>query len=87
MVYVGEEDEMTIEAIITDVELRGEGRASNAIREVLELADQLGKTLYLEPVQLDTDSGMSVDDLIAFYKSVGFLSLDKECKVMVRKPQ
>lgn len=85
VIYRSEENDMTLEAINTDAEVRRKGRARQALHCVTALADQTGMTLYLEPVQLD-QTGPTRSQLIDFYASAGFKSLPNTDKVMVRPP-
>lgn len=86
IIYCGEDEDMTLEAIITDIDVRGQGRARQALLDVTSLADLTGQTLYLEPVQLETGSGLTRGQLIDFYAASDFKALCASDKVMVRTP-
>jgi hypothetical protein len=85
--YNADEGEITIEALITDPSERGKGKANSALKDVIAIADQLGKTLYIEPVQLEKNSGMTSNQLANFYKRNGFVNADSSGKVLIREPE
>ena len=83
--YVSDGDAMTLEALITDPAVRNQGRARQALRDVIGFADQLGLTLYIEPVPLESDAGISKDQLSRFYAEFGFVKDDPSGKVLRRE--
>ena len=85
--YESDGDAMTVEALITDSDSRGQGRARKAMQDVIRFADEIGKDLYLEPVQLEKESGLSRDQLVEFYGSLGFQPTSASGLVMARMAQ
>ena len=83
MIYQADDREMTLEALITDPEQRGKGKATAALRELCTAADAAGQMLYLEPVQLDA-SGLDVFQLKGLYAAAGFKRLGGKALVMAR---
>lgn len=83
--YESDGDAMTVEAVIADADVRGQGRARKAMQDVIRFADEIGKDLYLEPVQLEKESGLTRDQLVKFYSSLGFKPTDASGLVMERK--
>lgn len=83
--YESDGDAMTIEAVITDADARNQGRARKAMQDVIRFADEVGKDLYLEPVSLEKESGLNREQLVQFYKSIGFEPTDSSGLVMARK--
>ena len=68
---------------------RGEGNARRVMERVCTWADEEGYTLFLTAKPFGPD-GLSHDELVAFYKSVGFIvtgqDLEGETR-MGRKPR
>jgi len=85
--YTADDGEMTLEALLVDADQRQKGKAKEALNMVVNLADDVGVELYLEPVQLEKNAGMDAGQLRAFYASAGFEPTEKSGKVMVRKPR
>ena len=85
-IYSGDDEAMTLEALITDSDQRRQGRGRAALLDVMELADTLGQTLYLEPVPLEKNGDVDLDTLKRLYASVGFAAADARGKVMMRMP-
>jgi GNAT superfamily N-acetyltransferase len=83
--YESDGDAMTVEAVISDAAARGQGRARKAMQDVIRFADEVGKDLYLEPVQLEKESGLNREQLVQFYSSLGFKPTDSSGLVMERK--
>ena len=84
--YMADDDEMTIEALLVDPDKRGKGLAKEALELVTKLADGQGKTLYLEPVQLEKGAGLNERQLQDLYSRYGFKKTSPSGKVMVREP-
>jgi GNAT superfamily N-acetyltransferase len=76
-------NEITIQRVIVAPESRRKGRARAALLVILTAAEALGLSVYLEPVLLDKKSDMTLQDLVRFYWSLGFVPDDEECRVMV----
>jgi len=70
--YMGEGTDLLLQAMIVDEGARQQGRATKAMQDILEMADQAGMTTYIEPVQVTKGVGMTTDQLKAFYKRFGF---------------
>jgi hypothetical protein len=81
---MGNEKDVAFHFIGVDPELRKEGRASEALKDLLKVADNNDYTLYGEPAQLEKE-GMTKDQLVDLYTKYGF-NLDESGKVMVRQP-
>lgn len=80
-----DEDAFTLAALLVEPDARGQGLARKALQDVIKTTDSFDKDLYLEPAPLD-DQPMSQEQLIKFYKSVGFeFQPNSNNKVMVRK--
>ena len=80
-----DEDAFTLAALLVEPDARGQGLARKALQDVIKTTDSFDKDLYLEPTPLD-DQPMSQEQLIKFYKSVGFeFQPNSNNKVMVRK--
>lgn len=85
-IYHGDPDDVVIEALLVDPGRRRQGRASDALQILSDLADQAGITLYLEPAPLE-DGSMTREQLARFYRSHGFTPQDANGRVLVRKPR
>jgi GNAT superfamily N-acetyltransferase len=83
--YYSDDEAMTIEAIITDPSVRGQGRARKAMQDIIRFANETGKDLYLEPVQLEKSSGLNRKQLTDFYRGLGFEPTDSSGLVMAKK--
>lgn len=84
--YMAEDNEITVEALLVDPNKRGKGLAREALKLVTDLADNQGRTLYLEPVQIEKGAGLNKQQLTDFYARAGFEPTDGTGLVMVRKP-
>jgi hypothetical protein len=87
--YMGEDNDLLIQAMIVDESARRQGKATKALQDILSMADQAGMTSYIEPVQITKDVGMTTDQLKDFYKQFGFKPQKTEPatdRVMVREP-
>jgi hypothetical protein len=87
--YMGEDNDLLIQAMIVDESARRQGKATKALQDILSMADQAGMTSYIEPVQMTKDVGMTTDQLKDFYKRFGFKPQKTEPatdRVMVREP-
>ncbi len=85
MVYAGDDQAMTVEALLVDEPVRRRGRATEALKLLGHLADRFGLDLHLEPVPLESGA-MERDQLAAFYQRLGFAAADASGKVLVRRP-
>jgi GNAT superfamily N-acetyltransferase len=87
--YMGEDNDLLIQAMIVDESARRQGKATKALQDILSMADQAGMTSYIEPVQMTKDVGMTTEQLKDFYKRFGFKPQKTEPvtdRVMVREP-
>jgi GNAT superfamily N-acetyltransferase len=87
--YMGEGNDLLIQAMIVDESARRQGKATKALQDILSMADQAGMTSYIEPVQMTKDVGMTTEQLKDFYKRFGFKPQKTEPvtdRVMVREP-
>jgi DNA-binding protein H-NS len=87
--YMGEGNDLLIQAMIVDESARRQGKATKALQDILSMADQAGMTSYIEPVQMTKDVGMTTEQLKDFYKQFGFKPQKTEPvtdRVMVREP-
>jgi DNA-binding protein H-NS/GNAT superfamily N-acetyltransferase len=87
--YMGEDNDLLIQAMIVDESARRQGKATKALQDILSMADQAGMTSYIEPVQMTKDVGMTTEQLKDFYKQFGFKPQKTEPatdRVMVREP-
>jgi GNAT superfamily N-acetyltransferase len=87
--YMGEGNDLLIQAMIVDESARRQGKATKALQDILSMADQAGMTSYIEPVQMTKDVGMTTAQLKDFYKRFGFKPQKTEPatdRVMVREP-
>jgi DNA-binding protein H-NS len=87
--YMGEGNDLLIQAMIVDESARRQGKATKALQDILSMADQAGMTSYIEPVQMTKDVGMTTAQLKDFYKQFGFKPQKTEPatdRVMVREP-
>jgi len=80
-----------IQAIVTDPEHRGKGKAREALKGILQAADEAGLLLKLEPVPMKDfvkrgQKGMSKDQLRKWYGGLGF-EKHPEANIMTRKPK
>ncbi|WP_288080803.1 hypothetical protein, partial [Pseudomonas sp.] len=82
----GEPNESIVQAVITDKDAQRQGKASKALADLVNTADQSGTTLYIEPTPIEGGE-MSAHDLAQFYKKFGFVQ-EKEGSdaVLVRHP-
>jgi hypothetical protein len=87
--YMGEDNDLLIQAMIVDESARRQGKATKALQDILSMADQAGMTSYIEPVQMTKDIGMTTEQLKDFYNRFGFKPQKTEPatdRVMVREP-
>jgi GNAT superfamily N-acetyltransferase len=82
---MGDENDVAFHFIGVDPDLRKQGKARQAIQDLVEIADKNNFTLYGEPAQLEKD-GMTKDQLLDFYKQFGFEPTNDTNKVIVREP-
>jgi hypothetical protein len=71
---------ITLVAIITPGELRGQGLATKALRDLQKMADQLNMVIVGEPVQIKTfkdKKSLTSKQLIAWYKRLGWVQRTK----------
>jgi len=82
---MGNENDVAFHFIGVDPDLRKQGKARQAIQDLIEIADKNNYTLYGEPAQLEK-GGMTKDQLLNFYKQFGFKPTNDTNKVIVREP-
>lgn len=82
---MGNETDVAFHFLGVDPELRKQGKAREALTDLIEVADQNNYTLYGEPAQLEKE-GMTKEQLINLYKDYGFKPMDATNKVIVREP-
>lgn len=82
--YDAEESCAVLQALITDPDVRREGRARKVLEQVLQAADAAGLELYVEPVPLDKTQEIERADLARFYSEFGFEAADDGGKVLRR---
>lgn len=91
----GNEKDVTLEVILVDSQNRGQGKASQALKDLVDIADKNGLVLYAEPTPLKdkktNQAGLDFDQLVKLYKKVGFdfpvYYNGPSTKVMERAPQ
>jgi DNA-binding transcriptional MerR regulator len=82
---MGNENDVAFHFLGVDPEVRNQGKAREALADLVEVADQNNYTLYGEPAQLEKE-GMTRDQLTNLYKQYGFEPTDSTNKIIVRKP-
>lgn len=82
---MGNENDVVFHFLGVDPELRKQGKAKEALQDLIDVADKNNYTLYGEPAQLEKD-GMSVEQLNNLYANYGFKLEDDTGKVIVREP-
>lgn len=82
---MGTEKDVAFHFIGVDPELRKQGKAKQALQDLIEIADKNDFTLYGEPAQLEKE-GMTAEQLTNLYKRYGFKPTDETNKVIVREP-
>lgn len=81
-----EPNELEVDGVSVEPELRGQGLATKAFTKLVQLADQYGVLLTLLPAPNDEDGpGLGLDDLHDFYAKFGFKWED--IGMMVRHPK
>jgi GNAT superfamily N-acetyltransferase len=80
-----------IQAIVTDPEHRGKGKASDILRRMIKAADEAGLKLKLEPVPMKDfikkkEKKLTQPQLQKWYSKHGF-EKDKGANIMVRNPK
>jgi len=80
-----------IQAIVTDPEHRGKGKAKEALKSMLAAADEAGVLLKLEPVPMKDfikkgEKKMSQSQLQKWYSKYGF-EKSKDANIMTRLPK
>ena len=87
----GESTDLVINALLVDQAKRNQGKANEALQNIVDAADQYGVTLYIEPVPLvnlkEKDFGLDSQQLEDLYKKFGFDFAEDSNKVMVREPE
>jgi len=91
----GNNEDLTIEVILVDPEARGQGKASRALKDLVDIADKNGLVLFAEPTPLrdkkTNQAGLNFDELVALYKKFGFdfpvYYNGPSTKVMERAPE
>jgi GNAT superfamily N-acetyltransferase len=82
---MGNEKDVAFHFLGVDPDVRKQGKARQALQDLVEIADKNGLTLYGEPAQLEK-GGMTSDQLLSFYKQFGFEPTNDTNKVIVREP-
>ncbi len=82
---MGNEKDVAFHFLGVDPDKRKQGKARQALQDLIEIADKNNYTLYGEPAQLEK-GGMTKDQLLNFYKQFGFKSTNDTNKVIVREP-
>jgi GNAT superfamily N-acetyltransferase len=90
----GNKEDVTLEVILVDSQDRGQGKASQALKDLVDVADKNGLVLYAEPTPIKdkktNKAGLDFEQLVKLYKKVGFdFSVyynGPSTKVMERKP-
>ncbi len=86
MVYMTDEpSDAILRALIVDEEARGQGLASQALKEITDLADVSGTTIRLEPAPIE-DKPLDVMSLVSLYSKFEFEFAGSSRHVMVRRP-
>ena len=87
----GESTDLVINALLVDQAKRNQGKANEALKNIVDAADQYGVTLYIEPVPMvnlkEKDFGLDSQQLEDLYKKFGFDFAEDSNKVMVREPE
>jgi hypothetical protein len=82
----GESNQITWHFIGVDKDQRKQGKATQAIKDFMEVADKNGYTVYGEPAQLEKE-GMTAKELSKFYGKFGFAPSEVSDKIIIRRPQ
>lgn len=78
IVCQGEDDELIIESIRTDVKERGSGSARNALEKIIDSANKRKIKLKIKIVPEDSiNTGLGIPELKMFYEKRGFVFNDK----------
>jgi len=85
MLGYGESNQITWHFIGVDPKQRKQGKATQAIKDLIEVADKNNYTLYGEPAQLEK-GGMTAEQLSQFYSKFGFKPSEVSNKIIVREP-
>ena len=87
----GESTDLVINALLVDQAKRNQGKANEALQNIVDAADQYGVTLYIEPTPLvnikEKNFGLDRQQLENLYKKFGFDFAEDSNKVMVREPE
>lgn len=87
----GEPTDLVINALLVDQAKRNQGKANEALQNIVDAADQYGVTLYIEPTPLvnikEKNFGLDRQQLENLYKKFGFDFAEDSNKVMVREPE
>jgi GNAT superfamily N-acetyltransferase len=72
----GNKEDLTLEVILVDSQDRGQGKASQALKDLVDVADKNGLVLYAEPTPIKdkktNKAGLDFEQLVKLYKKVGF---------------
>lgn len=80
----GNEDQIVWHFLGVDPKQRKQGKATAAIKDLMEVADKNGYTLFGEPAQLE-EKGMTAVQLSKFYSGFGFKPRRDSEKIIVRE--
>ena len=81
----GNPNQLTWHFIGVDKDQRKQGKATQAIKDFMDVADKNGYTVYGEPAQLEKE-GMTAKELSNFYSKFGFKPSEVSDKVIIREP-
>ena len=81
----GDSNEIVWHFLGVDPKQRKQGKATQAIKDFMEVADKNGYTVYGEPAQLEKE-GMTAQELSNFYSKFGFKPSEVSDKVIIREP-
>ena len=82
----GNPNQITWHFIGVDKDQRKQGKATQAIKDFMDVADKNGYTVYGEPAQLEKE-GMTAKELSNFYSKFGFKPSEVSDKVIIREPK
>lgn len=82
MLDEGEPTDVIIQALLVDPDRRRQGKASQTLRMLAELARKTGISLYIQPAPLE-DKPMSADELCVLYQRFGFRPVDGRGRALV----
>lgn len=81
MVDEGEPTDVIIQALLVDPERRRQGKASETLLMLAELARKTGINLYIQPAPLE-DKPLVADQLAKLYQRFGFKPIDEKPRAL-----